>query len=1518
MSHVLCVAIVVVVGVLSAQAQIKRCSDSSSGCSSSQYCLDRNDGTGVLCVGCSPACTGCSGPNDDNCLACARGYLRQGSICRRCPSYLFGVNCTGTCHCLNQELCRTDGFCAGWKCARGWKEPPFCQDGCDNNTFGLDCALSCNCVGDESCDSVNGLCRDGLCHPDYGGPSCQIRLPKLVSPPSAASVGCQRANITWPSWNEEIDIGEGPIADYRLYRKLNNSVTWEFVTTRMSEAGRTGYYHYMLDLQRDRNYRFRVDIQRDDGGKAMTASEGFPSPLVYILCTPTTEPPPTTTTTRSIIGLKVFDVVTPVLLSDGTVRMSWTLTGNATSLSIAFNITLFYKEVGIGDCAVVDGPITRVPVTHTSGSGSVNITDLDPWRVYSFTLEAFGEALNISDVLDRRISTREIAPNDTVSNFATRDLTSRTVMITWASVPCAQRGGRFVQYNIMLNSSSSLRNDVSNVTSINYDSLTPYTQYNVTVTYQNTVAIGPMSAAFTFTTEEEAPGPMFISGRTVTESTILVTFTPPSTTNGVLTEYGLTYSDNATFSTQKTLTFPAPQTAVTIDSLRAFTTYYFRMRARTKAGWGPYTADSTVTTAPNTPHAPLSLASTYQNETCLTVAWQPPLLSNGLLQSYRIRFQKASDDDTPTVDVVDAITTSYTTCRLQPGVMYLFFVAVRNTVGFSQEVSGSFWTEHGDPRTPPPPVFINATYSTMSVYIEPVLPTSGPITKYQLRVEKVGSRRRRQAAGYITAELEPSQVPQRRQFEIGDGRNYSGVVNRPLEREKYYNIYYVVVSTLNSVTKTSYSQMKGPRLTAPVYLTTVSPPPAAADNTGLIVGIILALILLILIILAILLFLWWRRRNRLPAYKPYVDKGYDMPVVKDDYDPLKYWNTIYSVRESRYIVAGREYLPDDMVTMNGEVTIPPEGEPVTFKNEFKSLSHDFGDPSHVAKDRRNKHKNRFPHLLPYDKSRVALFQDENSTNDYINASYVSGFKKPMAYIAAQSPFDEDSVLDFWRLISQTKVRTIVMITNIVEDNIVKCTQYWPENGRASYGSFLLELLDIEYFASYVVRVVAYQTSEGLKGSVKIFEFTAWPEHGVPFDPIPILEMRHKVRRAHMNVKTPILVHCGTGMGRTGTYIAIDALIEQYSKEGRTSVRAFINKIRKDRPFMVRTLKEYVFIYEALFEQFHAGHTVVGFDLKEWYSQLTMRNKKTGHSYLKGQFRLLEKFTRSPRPEQCHTAILPVNYNKNRYPDVIPMESFRPVLMTAGGIGRTDYINATFLDGFRLKNEFILTQTPLPSTIVDFWKLVYDYDVNTVVMVETFKHEDDTCAEYWPDVTMKPFEPFFVETTATYQENNVTIRNFKIHNSNQPKEAPKFVRQFQFNGWDEPNVIPTSKTLILDLLDLVTDWQQVTNENTKPMIVHCRDGATHSGLFCAIKVICEKIAEDEEVDVLHTVKHMKRRRAQILAYPEQLRFCYKTLWDYINLRLPDSGFTDTYGTSLDQYNAVPSLSLTSFYDTLYSN
>ena len=826
---------------------------------------------------------------------------------------------------------------------------------------------------------------------------------------------------------------------------------------------------------------------------------------------------------------------------------------------------------------------------------------------------------------------------------------------------------------------------------------------------------------------------------------------------------------------------------------------------------------------------------------------------------------------------------SLTVCNLTAGAYYDVEIVGRSLAGYGNAKTITVSTEQPDPPIPLPPEPINRTDSSIAVTLYPVVQTSSIyIYRYLLSVDDVTSRMRRAVSmsngtcpgvteipGTVVKNFTRAEMLTKAEFIVGDGQLNGVYENKVLTKDHYYDIYFVITSYFENICKYNYVKTTETIQAAAIKAPVIEPAVTPTDNSAWIIALIVIIIVIIIAAVVLVLVCWCRNRQAEQKYVPYANEkdDFDLKVYRiDDYNPHKYWNTIYSLRESRYITAGLDHLPPNakQITNGGPVGVANGGLPISFQDEFSNLPHGPQSTIRAAKSRENDTRNRFSHLLPYDHSRVMLHPDVNSNSDYINANFIKGYKHQRAFIAAQSPFDEETVLDFWRMIYQYEVRVIVMMSNLIEDNIVKCTQYWPDNGRVMYGHFILDLVDMQEYSAFSIRTLKIRTKDDRDWQMLyIFDLTYWPEHGVPDDPIPLLEMRRKVNVYQSGQAMPIVVHCGTGVSRSGVYIAIDSLLEQYEADGRISVFSFVRKMRKDRPAMVRTLKQYIFIYESIFEAMHAGDTWTGpDDLKDMYHRLTRKNPVNRHSYLHGQFRSLEEFTRKLFPTTCSAAFLPANINKNRFVEIVPPDMYRPILTTPGGVGRTDYVNAVFLDSHRQEAHYLITQSPLHTTVIDFWKLVYDHDVHTIVMMEPMKYEDDTCAEYWPEDHMKQYEPFFVETADVYQQENITIRNLNLTCMSNPKVVRQ-IRQFQFNAWSDSEFIPKSKSMLLDVIDLVNDWQVVKNNDTTPIMVHCKDGATHSGLFIAVSLLCEKVQDEGEVDVFHSVKHLKVRRSQII-------------------------------------------------------
>ncbi|XP_062318700.1 receptor-type tyrosine-protein phosphatase eta [Osmerus eperlanus] len=229
----------------------------------------------------------------------------------------------------------------------------------------------------------------------------------------------------------------------------------------------------------------------------------------------------------------------------------------------------------------------------------------------------------------------------------------------------------------------------------------------------------------------------------------------------------------------------------------------------------------------------------------------------------------------------------------------------------------------------------------------------------------------------------------------------------------------------------------------------------------------------------------------------------------------------------------------------------------------------------------NKPKNRYNNVLPYDSSRVRLSTQGSGFDDYINANYIPGYNSRKEFIAAQGPLPV-TVDQFWRMIWEKNVLTLVMLTRCNEQGRVKCEEYWPADTKHFENITVTTTseLPLEDWTIREFDVKNVKTAE--TRSVRHFHFTAWPDHGVPETTELLINFRHLVRE-HMDQfsrHSPTIVHCSAGVGRTGTFIAIDRLLFQIERDSMVDVYGTIHDLRMHRPLMVQTEDQYVFLNQC--------------------------------------------------------------------------------------------------------------------------------------------------------------------------------------------------------------------------------------------------------------------------------------------------------------------------------------------------
>ncbi|XP_074809473.1 receptor-type tyrosine-protein phosphatase delta isoform X34 [Natator depressus] len=1120
-----------------------------------------------------------------------------------------------------------------------------------------------------------------------------------------------------------------------------------------------------------------------------------------------------------------------------------------------------------------------------------SVAGLSPYSEYEFRVVAvnnIGRGPPSEPVSTR---TSEQAPSSAPRSVQARMLSSTTILVQWEEPeePNGQIQGYRVYYTMdpTQHVNSWMKHNVADSHITTIGNLVPQKTYSVKVLAFTSVGDGPLSADIQVITQTGVPGqPLNFKAEPESETSILLSWTPPR--SDTISSYELVYKDGDQGEEQRVSV--EPTTSYRLQSLKPNSLYYFRLAARSPQGLGASTAEISARTMQSMFAKNFHVKAVMK--TSVLLSWEIPENYNSAMP-FKILY-----DDGKMVVEVDGRATQKLITNLKPETSYSFVLTNRGNSAGGLQHRVTAKTAPDVLRTKP--VFIGKTNLDGMITVElPEVPANENIKGYYIVIvplkkshgkfikpwespdemeldellKEIVRKRRSIRFGrevelkpYIAAHFEVLPT----EFTLGDKKQYGGFENKQLQSGQEYVFFVLAVMEHSESTMYATSPYSDP-----VVSMDLDPQPITDEEEGLIwvVGPVLAVVFIICIVIAILLYKSSkpdRKRAESDSRKSSIPNSKEIPSHHPT-DPVE-------LRRLNFQTPGMaSHPPIPILELADHIERLKANDNLKFSQEYESIDPGQQFTWEHSNLEVNKPKNRYANVIAYDHSRVLLSAIEGIPgSDYVNANYIDGYRKQNAYIATQGALPE-TFGDFWRMMWEQRGATVVMMTKLEERSRVKCDQYWPSRGTETYGLIQVTLLDTVELATYCVRTFAlYKNGSSEKREVRQFQFTAWPDHGVPEHPTPFLAFLRRVKTCNPPDAGPMVVHCSAGVGRTGCFIVIDAMLERIKHEKTVDIYGHVTLMRAQRNYMVQTEDQYIFIHDALLEAVTCGNTEVpARNLYAYIQKLTQI--ETGENVTGMELEFKRLASSKAHTSRFISANLPCNKFKNRLVNIMPYESTRVCLQPIRGVEGSDYINASFIDGYRQQKAYIATQGPLAETTEDFWRMLWEHNSTIVVMLTKLREMGrEKCHQYWPAERSARYQYFVVDPMAEYNMPQYILREFKVTDARDGQS--RTVRQFQFTDWPEQGV-PKSGEGFIDFIGQVHKTKEQFGQDG-PISVHCSAGVGRTGVFITLSIVLERMRYEGVVDIFQTVKMLRTQRPAMVQTEDQYQFGYRAALEYL--------------------------------------
>ncbi|XP_029409776.1 receptor-type tyrosine-protein phosphatase delta isoform X28 [Nannospalax galili] len=1129
-----------------------------------------------------------------------------------------------------------------------------------------------------------------------------------------------------------------------------------------------------------------------------------------------------------------------------------------------------------------------------------SVAGLSPYSDYEFRVVAvnnIGRGPPSEPVLTQ---TSEQAPSSAPRDVQARMLSSTTILVQWKEPeePNGQIQGYRVYYTMdpSQHVNNWMKHNVADSQITTIGNLVPQKTYSVKVLAFTSIGDGPLSSDIQVITQTGVPGqPLNFKAEPESETSILLSWTPPR--SDTIANYELVFRDGEQGEEQRITIEPG--SSYRLQGLKPNSLYYFRLAARSPQGLGASTAEISARTMQSMFAKNFHVKAVMK--TSVLLSWEIPENYNSAMP-FKILY-----DDGKMVEEVDGRATQKLIVNLKPEKSYSFVLTNRGNSAGGLQHRVTAKTAPDVLRTKPafigktnldgmitvqlPEVPANENIKGYYIIIVPLKKSRGKFIKPwespdEMELDellKEISRKRRSIRYGREVELKPyiaahfDVLPT--EFTLGDDKHYGGFTNKQLQSGQEY--VFFVLAVMEHAESKMYATSP---YSDPVVSMDLDPQPITDEEEGLIwvVGPVLAVVFIICIVIAILLYK--RKRAESESRKSSIPNSKEIPSHHPT-DPVELRRLNFQTPGSDdsgypgnlHFSSMASHPPIPILELADHIERLKANDNLKFSQEYESIDPGQQFTWEHSNLEVNKPKNRYANVIAYDHSRVLLSAIEGIPgSDYVNANYIDGYRKQNAYIATQGSLPE-TFGDFWRMIWEQRSATVVMMTRLEERSRVKCDQYWPSRGTETHGLVQVTLLDTVELATYCVRTFAlYKNGSSEKREVRQFQFTAWPDHGVPEHPTPFLAFLRRVKACNPPDAGPMVVHCSAGVGRTGCFIVIDAMLERIKHEKTVDIYGHVTLMRAQRNYMVQTEDQYIFIHDALLEAVTCGNTEVpARNLFAYIQKLTQVEAGENVTGMELEFKRLA--SSKAHTSRFISANLPCNKFKNRLVNIMPYESTRVCLQPIRGVEGSDYINASFLDGYRQQKAYIATQGPLAETTEDFWRMLWEHNSTIVVMLTKLREMGrEKCHQYWPAERSARYQYFVVDPMAEYNMPQYILREFKVTDARDGQS--RTVRQFQFTDWPEQGV-PKSGEGFIDFIGQVHKTKEQFGQDG-PISVHCSAGVGRTGVFITLSIVLERMRYEGVVDIFQTVKMLRTQRPAMVQTEDQYQFCYRAALEYL--------------------------------------